>query len=702
MIALMESIVRRKCKLQSMGEVAGAPVRAIVSVALAIALMVTIADGQRPPQRRPEPKRPSVDEPSQALTPQQALDRARNAPTQIERIDLLEKFVAANRGSQIEGEARETLMREYALKGEQALREGNPQLATQVFKAVFRAAPNPITDAIFSQYIFTLPIAMNSFGYRGESVELMRSFEPRFESEPNRLVEIGFFYVQIEAPFEAVRVLEHAVQLAPQDHRAHNSLGTAYLISLRLDAATAEFQRALELDPRDEFANLNLGNLSRAMGDYQRAIGYYRRQISLKADDAEAHGGLAISLLAVGRDEDAAPAIKRAQELAPADYHFLTQLSFFYVIRKKAALARPLIEQAARIEPRYAWAYIAKAEVDALEGKFGDALATLISAQGQAGFATLTFELAKALISVDGYDQANETMAKAFTVNDDGEFETILGGAIKARSPRLDLLLERERQAALFLSYDPTTSLQYRLIEAIAKINYYSKVALASRKPPQALTRRSMQTAEPKPGTRPRRVGGEPSLTGELSAGRDSNLRGMTELLRAITTFTTLDDGRQAFRMVWAARKLTEADLALDAAEQLARRAIAMADAATEPAGSMRDAPMLDRVGRRAAFLGRAYDALGWTMLKKRNLRGALDNLIKSIDSYPDGHERKTAMWHLAVATQEAGDERRALDLYIASYDAESPTASVRRAQIEALYKKLNGSLAGLDQKLKQ
>src|SRR5262249_45304160 len=122
-----------------------------------------------------------------------------------------------------------------------------------------------------------------------------------------------------------------------------------------------------------------------------------------------------------------------------------------------------------------------------------------------------------------------------------------LGGAIRARSPRLDLLLERERQAALFLSYDPTTSLQYRLIEAIAKINHYSKVALGSRKRPQTATRRGAQGAEPKPGTRPRRVGGEPSLTEELSAGRDSNLQGMTELLRAVTTLTTLDDRRQAF-----------------------------------------------------------------------------------------------------------------------------------------------------------
>jgi tetratricopeptide (TPR) repeat protein len=685
-----------------------------IVIVLGVGARESLAAYQRPPQKRPAPRKttPPVEESAQALSPQDALDRARNATTQQERINLLEKFVAANRGSTLENEARELLMREYALKGEQALREANPQLAMQAFKAALRAAPASINDKVFGQYIFPLPMAMNAFGYRVESADLMRSFESRFDTDPNRLVEIGFFYVQIEAPFEAVRVLERAVQLAPQDHRAHNSLGTAYLISLRLDDAAAEFQRAVEIDAKDEFANLNLGNLARAMSDYERAVTYYRKQIALKRDDAEAHGGLAIALLALGRDEEAAPEIKRAMELAPADYRFLTQLSFFYVARKKAVLARPLIEQAARIEPRYAWAFIAKAETDALEGKFGDALATLLSGQSHAGFATLTFELAKAFLALDGYDQVTEVMRKAFTVNSEGEFETMLGGAVKARSLRLDLLLERERQAALFLSYDPTTSFQYRLVEAVARIDHYSKVALAARKPAQQAAARkrarpgqakdAAQTDDTRGATRPRRATNTPSLTEELSAGRDANLPGMPELLRAITTFTTLDDGRQAFRMVWAARKLTEADLALDAAEQLARRAIAIADTATEPAGSMRDAPRLDREGRRAMFAGRAYDALGWAQFKKGNTRGAIQSLIKAVDVYPTSLDRKTAIWHLAVATQEAGDERRALELYIASYEPESPTAVVRRAQIEALYKRLNGSLSGLDEKLKQ
>jgi tetratricopeptide (TPR) repeat protein len=277
------------------------------------AIEASAAGGQRAKQRKPKVKKAQpASEPSQAGSPREMLERARAASTPQERIDLLERAVGAGRGSPVEAEARELLMREYALRGEQYLREAEPQRAAQAFKSVLRNAPAVINNKVFEQFIFPMPMAMNAFGYRVESVELMRSFESRFENEPNRLVEIGFFYVQIEAPLEAVRVLEHAIQLAPNDHRAHNSLGTAYLINLRLDDAAAEFSRAIELDATDEFANLNLGHIARANGDYQRAANRYKEQLAGKPNDAEAHGGLAISLLALGRDEEAEPEIKRA------------------------------------------------------------------------------------------------------------------------------------------------------------------------------------------------------------------------------------------------------------------------------------------------------------------------------------------------------------------------------------------------------
>ena len=347
--------------------------------------------------------------------------------------------------------------------------------------------------------------------------------------------------------------------------------------------------------------------------------------------------------------------------------------------------------------------------------KYGDALSTILNAQNLGNFPTLSFEVVKMLMALDGYDQAIDILNQAFKITDAGEYEAMLGGVVKARSPRLDLLLERERQAALMLHEHPTTPSQYRLAEALGRIDRYSRMVEAARKSADAGQgrRRSGQTAKAQPApdaapedlktaSRPRRASGaDATTTTDLSAGKDASLPGASELIKAVTAFTSLDDGRQSFRMVWAARRLTDSGVALDAAEQLARRAIAMADAATEPAGAMRDTPLLDRDGRRAVFLGRAFDVLGWNLFKKGRTREAVDNLTKAVEFYPPSPERSNAVWHLAVAVEESGDQKRALDLYIASYERDSPTSSARRSRIESLYKKVKGSLAGLDQMLK-
>jgi tetratricopeptide (TPR) repeat protein len=670
----------------------------------------------KPAPKPAAPVQPKKSAETEVLTSPTAdsLERIRALTTQQERIAALEKFIVAQKGSPVETQGRELLIREYTLRGEQYLREGNPSLASKDFKAVLRLVPEAVNDKVFDQYIFPMPVAMSAFGFREESVELMKSFEKRFDADANRLVQIGFFYVQIEAPIEAVRVMEQAAKLAPQDHRVHNALGNAYLINLRLTDALAEFEKALEINAKDEYANLGIANLSRAFGDYDRAAEFYRKHLQLKPEDAEASGGLAITMMAQGKENQATRMLQTALERDPNNYSIMLQQAFYYLNKKKPELARPLIDRAARLVPRYAWAFIAKANADAQENKYGDALATIMQAQQFGQFATLNFEVVKALLTVDGYDQAVDVLKKDFTVTTEGEFETILGGVAKARSQRLDLLIERERQAVLFLNESPTTPLQYKLAEALGRIDKFIQVSSAAKKQGgQSAPRKS--TVQPKAGsaskptsqdlsgvTRPRKsADAKDDPNAPLNGGADATLPGMTELLRAITAFTTLDDGRQAFRMVWVSKRLTEANLAFDAAEQLARRAISMGEAATEPENSMRDAPILDRAGRRAVFFGRAYDALGWVLYKKGDKRAAVGALSKSVESYMPSAERKNALWHLAIATEDVGDEKNALEFYIASYDAAASSAKIRRAQIETLYKKVNGSLAGLDEKLR-
>jgi hypothetical protein len=65
----------------------------------------------------------------------------------------------------------------------------------------------------------------------------------------------------------------------------------------------------------------------------------------------------------------------------------------------------------------------------------------------------------------------------------------------------------------------------------------------------------------------------------------------------------------------------------------------------------------------------------------------------------PEGTPLRSSMWHLAAALEATGKNDKALLYYIKSYVAGTPDIA-RRSVIENLYKKVNGTLDGLDDKI--
>ena len=112
-----------------------------------------------------------------------------------------------------------------------------------------------------------------------------------------------------------------AVEVAPDDAKAHNNLGYALLeFPGRLPDAIAEYRAALRIRPDYPEARYNLGNALLRIPDLPGAIAEYQAALRIKPDYAEAHNNLGNALLDVpGRLADAIAEFQAALRTQP-DY----------------------------------------------------------------------------------------------------------------------------------------------------------------------------------------------------------------------------------------------------------------------------------------------------------------------------------------------------------------------------------------------
>lgn len=595
----------------------------------------------------------------------------------VARIAALQQFLRTRPATEPADAAREAIVASWAQLGEVELGENNIEKANANFRKALAALPEKVTDQFFQETVIRIPLAVSVRGYRNEAVGLARQLETRFAKDALRLAALGEFFMTIEAPTDAIRALEAAAKIAEPDARLHRALASAYRIGLRLDDAIAEYQQAIGVDPKDKRAYYELANLYRAHGAYADAIKLYQKQLEIEPKHAPSFKGLALAFLALGDEPQMTASLNQARDLRgtpeeiTGDLYLQTQMALYFLTQNKLKQARQASETALMIEPRYAWARIAAAEVDLAEGKIFEAERNLLAASRYASFPSLFFTFGKLYLTVEDFDGATEQFAKAFSVSTKTTkdiFSTRLGGSLDVKAESVKELLAREHQASLFVTVLPTSPEQYKLAESLARFHTWLD-----------------------------------EIKKLAAAGKTVTRKQMEELDRAALDFAETEATRRSFRSLYIAQKLSHAGIATGLAVELAEQALGLAEVATEPDGSVRDYPNYDRNGRLQIFRGRALDAKGWSLFQAGKSDEATTALNEAVTAYGSLPESRRAKWHLAVVKETAGELETALDLYLAGY--EPPAASsfdVKLAAIEAVYRKLNNSTDGLQERLRQ
>jgi tetratricopeptide (TPR) repeat protein len=600
-------------------------------------------------------------------------------PSPAARIEKLKAFIEAHPRSVLKPFAVELLVSAYASLGDEKLQAGDAEGGVAQFNEALIQTPEKMSDALFLKVVSQIPTNLYVRGQRSTSLEAARLIEAKVKDDPKRLLSLAGFYLSIEQVDEAARLSELAIGLAPEMAAAHQALGAARHMALRLDDAATEYARALELDPKLTQARRSLADLRRASGKAEEALALYREQLTAEPADKTARAGLVLSLLDLGKREEAEREMEAALKADVGNLPLLAGASYWYAAKNEPTLAQELAARAIGIEPRYTWARIALARALVAQQRPLEAENVLRVARSYGSFPTLDYELASTLAASGLYDEAATELARSFSVKD-GQIETRLAGRKPAHDATFIELLAPERRAGIFQPTPADTEANARMLKGLLALSL------------------ALNAAEGQGGS------------------ADSAL-----LASAQQDFLAGDDAMRAYRQLYVASRLLQRGLDLPRVVELSEAASSGVEAAlgapvatvavmadelrNERARALAaggalavgDVPrnVLDRIMR-----GHIEDLIGWSLFNQDKSSEALTHLKRAISVLPENSAWwRAAEWHLGATLDATGNQQEALVAYLKSYNRSAPDP-VRRVIIEKLYRKVNGSLDGLDDRI--
>ena len=595
-----------------------------------------------------------------------------------DRIAELKAFMEQRPDSKSKPRATELLISAYAALGDQKLKKGDSAAGIKQLMLAIANAPVNLSEKLFSGVIAQIPLNLYLRGEQAVALKAAQDIEAKFGSDAKRLLAISAFYVGTEQSGEATRIATRALSLAPEMTEAHQGLGLALHISLRLDEAAAEYKRALELDPNSKGARRGLADLSRGLGKAEQALGLYRELLVVEPTEKAARAGLVLSLLDLGRRDEAKTELEAALKADPRNLALLAGAAYWFAARNDSEMALAIGNKAIEIEPRYTWSQVAVARALIAQRKPLEAERAVRFARQFGKFPTLDYELAGALVSAGLYSEASEILMQSFSVKD-GQIETHLAGRESSRAANFMELLAPERRASIFQFTAADSENNARLLKAL-------------------LTFSTLITQAENGGT-----------VNEADA------------VAAAKEFASGDDAGRVYRQLYAAGRLLQRGIGFQTVYELAEAARSSADdgmsvpaltvaiqadeyrdirARAIASGGTPDIPEAPRNVLSNLLRGRIEDISGWARFNQDKLDEAVDHLRRSVNVLPEGTPAsRNSMWHLGAALERQDKKEEALANYIKSYNAGDPD-SVRRTVIEKLYRKIHGSLAGLDEQI--
>jgi tetratricopeptide (TPR) repeat protein len=156
-----------------------------------------------------------------------------------------------------------------------------------------------------------------------------------------------------EQPQEAIAQYQAALQHDPKDARVYNKLGLIWSRTGRFDAAIASLRKATQLDPMNTVARFNLGVTLMQLEKYDQGLSELREVLRLHPRDAAAHFCMGFAFLYKGNPDEAAGRFREGLRYKPDDAEAHFGLGSALSAQRKGDEAAVELREALRLRPSY-------------------------------------------------------------------------------------------------------------------------------------------------------------------------------------------------------------------------------------------------------------------------------------------------------------------------------------------------------------
>jgi tetratricopeptide (TPR) repeat protein len=235
-------------------------------------------------------------------------------------------------------------------------RDSGVDAALRFFERAVTVDPDsPLTYAGLAEAQLLKYVLTNDKRWLNRTAESVRQAEDRNPDLPQVHVVAGLLKANAGWYEQATAEYLRAIELEPSNGDAYRRLGEAYRKNNQPGEALASFRKAIEVDPQQYRNFQNLGSFYYQRANYEEAVKYFRSAVALAPNEPSVHFSIGAAELDLGHLEAAENELRTSIRLRE-DPRALHTLGHVLMYQQRDRQAIPFIERALSLGPeRYLW-----------------------------------------------------------------------------------------------------------------------------------------------------------------------------------------------------------------------------------------------------------------------------------------------------------------------------------------------------------